>query len=182
METLARWVSIAGHPFVMVVVLALEAGGGAPRGRGLVLIIASIFPIAWLMRRQTRSGRWQNADASRRSERPFLYVVALATLALFGAIAWWTTDTRLERGFGGAIGLVLASAIVTRWLKTSLHMAFASFTATILLLTGSSFGWIVLLFMPIVAWSRLRLSRHQPAELVVGAILGAASGAATRFV
>jgi preprotein translocase subunit SecY len=156
METLARWVSIAGHPFVMVVVLALEAGGGAPRGRGLVLIIASIFPIAWLMRRQTRSGRWQNADASRRSERPFLYVVALATLALFGAIAWWTTDTRLERGFGGAIGLVLASAIVTRWLKTS--------------------------FMPIVAWSRLRLSRHQPAELVVGAILGAASGAATRFV
>jgi hypothetical protein len=165
----------------MVVALALGAGG-APRGRGSFLIVASIIPIAWLMRRQTRSGRWQNADASRRSERPLLYVVALATLALFGAIAWWSADTRLERGFGGAIGLVLASAILTRWLKTSLHMAFASFTATLLLLVGSSFGWVVLLFMPILAWSRLRLSRHRPAELVVGTILGAAAGAAVRFV
>ena len=90
MKHLARWVSILAHPFVMVALLvavpATRQSSGNVVQSVLLVIIAVVVPIAVLMFLQVRRGRWSNVDASKPSERPVLFMVALA--GLVAALAW----------------------------------------------------------------------------------------------
>ena len=62
-----------------------------------------------------------------------------------------------------------------RWLKVSLHAAFAVFAAA-LVWPGVASVSLMLALAAGVAWSRLVLQRHTLAEVVVGLLLGSASG------
>ncbi len=181
---LARWVSIVGHPFVMVAALVWVAGlrvgssAGAVRAVGLITALV-LVPLGLLMVRQVRTGRWTNVDASRVSDRPALFTVALAALGAVGALAYATGSASfLVRGVVAAGGLMLLSAAVTPWVKASLHMAFAGLAGTSLALLGSGAGYGILALLPLLAWSRLALARHRPLELIIGLGLGACAGAA----
>src|SRR5687767_2268034 len=86
--TIARWLSIIFHPFVMVSVMvggvaAARQTAGAAARTVAVAALFTIVPLAVLMWRQVRRGKWENADASNRAERPILYVVlGIALVAL----------------------------------------------------------------------------------------------------
>jgi membrane-associated phospholipid phosphatase len=74
------------------------------------------------------------------------------------------------------LAALAATTVVTLWWKLSLHAAAASGTVAILAL---SFGPALTLAVPlvaVVAWSRVRLGDHTPAQTVAGAILGALVG------
>ena len=179
--TLARWISILAHPLVMVALLVGVAGarvagaGEGWRATGLVVVLA-LGPVAWLSYRQVRSGRWGNADASQRSERPILFATALGALALLlGWLLYREPQSFLIRGVGSVAVMFAVAALVTRWLKVSLHLAFAALTVTTLALMGSVVGFVLLAVLPPLAWSRLALARHRPLELLAGALLGAAT-------
>ena len=90
MRQLARWISIVGHPFAMIALLiAVPAAQRSPGDafQSVMLVVIVVFvPIALLMFRQVRRGLWSNVDASNRSERPILFVIALAGVA--AAVAW----------------------------------------------------------------------------------------------
>jgi hypothetical protein len=68
------------------------------------------------------------------------------------------------------------SAALTRWIKVSLHLMFASLAATTLVLLGSAAGAVVLAGLPVLAWSRLALQRHRLSELLAGLALGLTAG------
>jgi membrane-associated phospholipid phosphatase len=184
MTALARWLSVVGHPFVMVAVmvaatsLRLASPAQAARIVGLVLLVA-VVPVALLMLRQVRRGRWDNADASNARERPILFAVSAgAVLVLLGCLHFFQPQSFLVRGAAGTLVMLAVCAASTRWLKVSLHLAFAALATTILLLLGSLVGWFLLAFLPPLAWSRLRLARHQPLEVVAGFLIGVAAGLA----
>ena len=90
MKQVARWVSILAHPFVMVALLvavpAMRQSSGKPVQSVLVAAIAVVVPMTVLMFLQVRRGRWSNVDASKPSERPVLFLVAVAGLVT--ALAW----------------------------------------------------------------------------------------------
>src|SRR3954451_16156993 len=89
MKQLARWTSIVAHPFAMIALLVAVPSMRQSSGHGVqsVLLVAIIvIPVAVLMFRQVRRGRWANVDASNPSERPALFVVALA--GLVAALGW----------------------------------------------------------------------------------------------
>jgi hypothetical protein len=181
MQQLARWVSIVFHPFVMVALLAgvpamRQSSGGAVRSAFLILA-AVILPIAVLMFRQVRQGRWSNADASKPSERPVLFTVALAGLC--AALGWLLVNdpqSFLVRGLLVVAAFLLLASVLTRWVKLSLHVAFVALTATALSLLGSAAGYALLAVVPVVFWSRIALSRHRVHELLVGLVLGVITG------
>ena len=182
MKSAARWVSIFAHPFVMaglmVAVVAMRRPSGNAFGSVLLVAACVVVPIALLMFLQVRRGRWTNVDASRTSERPALFVVALA--GLVAAMAWLLVhDPRsfLVRGMLVVAALLLVAALVTRRVKVSLHMAFAALAATTLCLLGSRVGFALAAVVPLVFWSRLALARHRVVELVAGLALGVAAGA-----
>jgi hypothetical protein len=180
--TLARWVSILAHPFVMVALMVLGAalrfGTPAEAVRTLgVVILLTLVPVAVLMLRQVRRGAWANVDASGRAERPVLFLVGTAGLAVLLVYSLvFRPQSFLLRGGTVTLAMVAACAVATRWLKVSLHMAFGTLATTTLVLLGSAIGWALVPAMPLLAWSRLRLGRHDRGEVVAGALAGVVSG------
>ena len=181
MKQVARWVSMLAHPFVMVALLvavpAMRQSSGKPVQSVLVAALAVVVPMAVLMFLQVRRGRWSNVDASKPSERPVLFLVAVA--GLVAALGWLlVNDPRsfLVRGMLVVAAFLLLAAFLTRWVKLSLHVAFAALTATALSLLGSPIGYALVAVLPVVFWSRLVLGRHRVPELLVGLMLGVLTG------
>jgi membrane-associated phospholipid phosphatase len=71
--------------------------------------------------------------------------------------------------------LVLVALLVARWVKVSLHAAFAAFATTLLWpITLAVAGGV--LVTAAVVWSRLVLRRHVAADVMAGLVLGVAAG------
>jgi membrane-associated phospholipid phosphatase len=180
----ARWLSIIAHPFVMVGIMvgaAVASRHSAGEAIRSVLIVGAftIVPLLVLMARQVRAGAWKNVDASNISERPFLYAIGgLASIALLVYLLLATPQSFLIRGSAGTLMMFAVCALATRWIKVSLHMAFAALAATTLLLIHSPAGWALLPVVPALAWSRLALQRHRPVEVAFGTIIGILAGVA----
>jgi hypothetical protein len=143
-----------------------DRDGGAAHCRACrASIIGVVIPLVVLMFGQVRRGRWSNVDASKPSERPVLFIVALA--GMVAALGWLLlNDPRsfLVRGIFITAGFLLLAALLTRWVKLSLHVAFTALTATSLSLLGSPVGYGLIALVPVVFWSRMALARHTAAR------------------
>ncbi|MGO1071570.1 hypothetical protein [Lysobacter sp. CA199] len=181
---LARAVSIVLHPFAIFLLLTLLGVDKlAPRAMTHALLgIGVAIAVTWLFVLQRRySGRWGTVDASHRSERPLLYWVLLAVLA----VCWWWM-----RGLGGSLSagivsvaaMLIVAAVLNAWIKLSLHMASLAFAAVSLI--GLSLPWAcaAAALLPVLGWARLRMARHSAAEVIGGTVLGLLAGAVLRAV
>ena len=178
----ARALSVIGPPALLMpaAVAGSAAVNGAPP-RVLQLGLAASVAVAVLVILyslvQVRAGRWSHVDASVPRERRQLNLVLC--MLLFGAagLLWWSGQPRLlplGLGLGGA--MVVAALLLRRWLKLSLHTAFAVFAAA-LWWPNAGGAAIVLLLAAAVSWSRLALRRHTGAEVAAGLLAGTAAGA-----
>jgi membrane-associated phospholipid phosphatase len=181
---LARWLSILLHPFVTTAVMiggcAVALGAPGEAARSIVIVaLSAVLPIAVLMVLQVRRGAWQNVDASNVRERPVLYAVAGAGLLLLVTyLVVARPQSFLLRGAVGTLAMVAVCGAATRWVKVSLHLAFAALASTTLLIVGSPAGWVLAVLLPALAWSRLTLGRHRPVEVVLGIAIGVVTGLA----
>jgi membrane-associated phospholipid phosphatase len=120
-----------------------------------------------------RSRRWTDRHVRMRQQRlvPFLAAIGsfLAGLALLVGLG---APRQLVALVVAMLTCLAATMLLTLWWKVSLHTAAASGTAAILIL---SFGPLFILALPpivLVAWSRIRLGDHSPAQTMAGAALG----------
>ena len=175
-EFLAGLISQVGSPPLLlsagIVALASRLGrADAWDYAGLLILLTVVTPmlhLAWLCGR----GEVADLEVQRREERikPMLFST------LCGGLAW------LLLALGNApVGMALVAGalwvqsvailgITLRW-KISVHSATAAAMGTLV--------WFVLgtplllaLGVPAVAWARVRLGRHSPAQTVAGALLG----------
>jgi membrane-associated phospholipid phosphatase len=179
---IARWVSIAGHPFVMIVLLVLLLSwalepAGALRITAFVVAMG-LIPMGWLVWRGSSSRRNQTAAASQSSARPMLYLSLVTVLLLSAAYFHFVEHSAfLARGSGVTALMVVVAAAVNPWLRLSLHLTFAVYSGLILASIHLGEGLPILLMTPLLAWSRLVLLRHTLPEVIGGSVLG--FGAAT---
>jgi membrane-associated phospholipid phosphatase len=120
-----------------------------------------------------RRGRWADRHLRARHQRavPLLAAAAsvvsgLALLVVFGA------PGELVVVVVAMLAGLATTLVVTLWWKLSLHTAAAGGTVAILAL---AFGPALTLTVPtvaLVAWSRVRLGDHTPAQTLAGAALG----------
>ncbi len=175
----ARVVSILLHPFVVLATLALVAAWtldptNLPRTAAGVGVVVAVVWLFVLQRR--RSGRWETMDASRSQERPLLYVLLLALPA--GYWVWMGGATNAtSTGILVMVGMLCIAGLFHRWIKLSLHMASLVFAGVAMLGLMPRLGVVLLLLVPVLAWSRLKMRRHDMAEVVGGSVLGALAGA-----
>ena len=179
----ARAVSIVGHPVVLVFVAALisASGRGASLqqlrwiGGALATLGVIVLGFSYV---QVRTGRWSHVDASVRNERNSLNVF-LVVLCFLSALLLWLVTRRLSMSVALALSgaLVVVARLVARWVKVSLHAAFAAFaTALLWPIKIAVVGGMVV--TAAVVWSRLVLGRHVAADVIAGLLLGVAAGGA----
>ena len=183
----ARALSVLGHPGLLVPA-AVAAGASAadtpprllPVALGTALAVVVIVGLYSLW--QVRAGHWAHVDASHPRERSQLNLLLVAVLG-GAALVLWAAGQPLPVALGPLASalLVLLAHLLRRWLKVSLHAAFAVFAAALVWPhPGLTLATVVL--AAAVAWSRLVLRRHTRAEVLLGLLLGAATGVGLRAV
>jgi hypothetical protein len=130
---IARWISIVGHPFVLSLLLAgFAAALVLPPGEAALVValvgVGSIVPMILYIRREVRAGR-SNFDVSVRRDRGpmFRFAFLLASLVV-GVLLLAGAPRAIVAGTAAVLVLLVAAAFCNRWLKVSLHEAFAAFT------------------------------------------------------
>jgi membrane-associated phospholipid phosphatase len=178
---IARAVSIAGHPVVLLLGAAMIAAStqGASLaqlqfiGGAMLTLAVVVVGYSWL---QVRAGRWSHVDASEAKERTSLNLF-LAALCFFSAATLWFQAHRpyMPVALVLAGSLIVMALLVARWVKVSLHAAFAAFATALLwpIMLAVVAG---ILITAAVVWSRLVLGRHVVADVVAGLVLGMAAG------
>lgn len=176
--TVARVVSIVLHPFLVLAALALLAAwrvdpaslARTATGIGVAIAIVSLF--IWQRR---RGGHWQTVDASRRQERPLLYVLALLVA---GAYWLWMGGraSATSSGVLAAVAMLCVAGIANRWIKLSLHMASLSFAGVAAWPLWPAAAIVTLATIPLLGWARLKMARHTVPEVLGGIVLGLLSG------
>lgn len=172
--TFARFLSIAGHPFILIpVMVAAATRNWIPTA---VVAAATILPMFVLTLRNVRRGVWSDHDVSRREQRGGLYRAAFPLIALSALLLWMLdANPRMMRGFAAAAVMLAAGLLGNRFLKISLHMMTAAFAAVTIIRLYPNTVYAIVPFVAAIAWSRRKLDRHTWAEIVVGIGIGGAA-------
>ncbi|PKP80469.1 MAG: hypothetical protein CVT79_14330 [Alphaproteobacteria bacterium HGW-Alphaproteobacteria-18] len=177
-SAVAQALSLALHPAILMPVaagLAAVVGGASAKMTHAILLAtagmaAAVVIVAII---QVRRGKWVDADASVPEERRQLNFFLVLALAAGAALAGFGAQPQtLVVGLGLSAAIIIAALSVSRWLKLSLHTAFAVLAAGLFWpdLRYVSAG---LVLAGLVAWSRLHLRRHTASDVVAGGAAGA---------
>jgi len=174
---IARWISIVGHPFVLSLLLAgIAAALVLPPGEAALVValvaVGSIVPMLLYLRREVRAGR-SNFDVSVRRDRGPMFRFAFLLVSLVvGVLLLAGAPRSIVIGTAAVLVLLVAAAFCNRWLKVSLHAAFAAFTVVSLWNVSHRAAGLVLVLAVAIGWSRVVLGRHTLPEVLAGAGLG----------
>ena len=177
MPIVARWISILGHPFIVLpLVIALTSKSIETTAVLIGVIAVMTFAIV----RKVRRGDWNDFDVSLREHRPGVYARAIPLVAAAWLLtSWLRRPAPISWGFGVAIAVMVIAAALNRFrLKVSMHAAFTSYAATLPVTTMPALAAGLAVLALLVAWSRVVLGRHTVTEVIVGAVLGAVGGIA----
>jgi hypothetical protein len=166
----------------ILVVVALRAANRAGLAVLLTLLVCVVIPMALLLFRGVRSGRWSDADVSVRTERNRFYPRAIPISAI-GVVALWLMRAPgfALRGAFVTFALLVVAGLLNFRIKLSLHALFAFYSSVILFRVNTIAGAIALALAFLVFWSRLYLQRHDLPEMLIGTLLGVAGGIATAW-
>ncbi|WP_067508391.1 phosphoesterase PA-phosphatase [Actinoplanes sp. TFC3] len=177
---LARIVNEALAPAILVAALLLAVGWhagntpGVSRWWGLPgTIFAVAIPMAYVLR-GVRQGRLTNHHIPEREHRrlPLLFGIASLAVGLLALLALGAPREVLALLAAGGVGLLVYAA-VTHWWKMSIHSGVAAGTAATLVAVYGAVALVAVPVVGVVCWARVRVSAHTPAQVVVGAAVGA---------
>ncbi|HEX6499761.1 MAG TPA: MAB_1171c family putative transporter [Micromonosporaceae bacterium] len=177
----ARLLTEVLAPAVVVAALLVAVGvhaidpdwAGALWGLGGA-VFASFIPFG-VIASGARAGRWTTHHVRHRVHRliPLAVTVASVALGVVGLLAAHAPVQLVAMVIGMFVALVVAT-LLTRWWKVSIHaMVVAGAALTIGAIHGVAGLATGVLAVLLVSWSRVRLGDHTPAQVAVGALLGA---------
>ena len=177
-SSLARVVSIAGHPAVLMPAAAVIASPGQIGPAALAVSLACGSAVLGYSFYKANRADWAHIDASVPTERAQLSSRVGGGLVLAAGALWLAG---LHSGIPlvvGLSGLIIGVGLALRRVaKLSLHVAFAVFAA-FLVWPNLVSAVALTLAAVVVAWSRIALRRHIPADIILGALAGASAGLA----
>ena len=179
-ERLARLITNVLNPFLIsFIVLMLLAGHTTSTTAGfikwaLISLAISVIPIFIIALLLVRSKKLDSFFANPREQRYGIYLVAIFLAALGCGLLWYfkAPELMLDTFIAGLISVIIFTVINYFW-KISLHTAFVGASVTlIIVMYGAVAAWTCLLLPP-VAWARVQLRQHSPAQVITGGALAA---------
>lgn len=185
-DRVAEAVSSLFNPLMSITLVALGIALAHPAWRAADLALwagLALIP-GLLLVFGLRRGFWTDMDLGQLKERrTFLPWASLSSVAL--AVSFFLVRVPAGLRFAAAavaLWLTASSVVSTVW-KISLHEG-SALGAWVLcfVLVGRPLALALVWVPPLVAWARLRLHRHTPAQLAAGAVCAAlAALVAARF-
>lgn len=137
------------------------------------VVLLGVFPLVVWNWTKTRKGTYTNFDVSVREDRysMFGFIFFLSLLVIL-FLVWTGQPSEIITGTLVTVEMVFLAFLINFRLKISLHTAISlfigfGFLPLSLPLAIGSFSSV-----PLIAWSRWLMGRHQVSELIGGAILG----------
>jgi membrane-associated phospholipid phosphatase len=172
-------------PPILVVLALVVAWDSSPTPAMAVLwgaiavVFASLLPYA-LVLRGVRRGRLSDKNVSLREQRIRFGVVAITSILVgLAVLAAFDAPAEMVALLASIAVGVACGWVVTLWWKISVHAAVAAGAATVLRL---GVGPALLAARPrvaVVAWSRVQVGDHTPAQVLAGVALGVVVNATT---
>lgn len=143
------------------------------------VLFASLIPLAYIIR-GVRRQRLSDHHVGVREQRPLVLLFGIGSVLVGVAALLFLGAPREIVALVGAMAVgLLSSMLVTLFWKISVHSAVIAGTmVTLILVFGPllfSFGLVVAL----VAWARVEIGDHTPAQVITGVALGAAVAGTT---
>ncbi|MEW1660639.1 hypothetical protein [Streptomyces sp. NPDC093707] len=180
-ERAARTITDRLEPKNWIILVTLLMGWHADKLAGIgwglfAALFTGVIPVLFIKFGE-RHGYWGDKHVRRRQDRLYVIPGIMASVAV-GLVLMYTLGAPSEITaliVAMFASLIVVLAITTAW-KVSFHTAVPSGAiATLALAYGP---WMLLLcpLVPVIGWSRVKLQDHTLAQVIVGAILGAAVG------
>ncbi len=180
-EAIARWISHLISPHIVgVVLVSLITLNYSDNPLEVLLWLALLMPLIvipplsylfWLV----KTGKLEDIYMPTRETRlrP-LTVLMVWFFCCVMLMRYWQAAPLVEGLILAVMVLVGVLSLVTLFWKISFHGATITAAATAtMMVAGSYYAWPVVLLVPLVGWSRIRLNRHTPRQVIFGSLVGA---------
>jgi len=179
-QRLARLISNLLNPFlvslIVIILLSFQATSSAAEAIrwSLISLACSVLPVfavvVYLVRQHKLEGIFVNPRRQR--NQIFWLAIACAVLGCFVLSYWGAPGLLLATFVAGLAAIVAFTGVNLLW-KISLHTAFVAASVTILVIVYGAMGALTAVLLPPVAWARIKLGLHSPAQVTGGALLAA---------
>lgn len=118
-------------------------------------------------------GVFSNYNVSKREQRPLLF-----SFSAFVAFCYLLSLLILDGpkvlfiGFFALVLGLLAMIVINRWIKASGHLATATAVFLFIGIVYGGYFFLPLVFIPLLAWARIKMKEHTFSETVIGSIMG----------
>jgi len=176
----ARLTSNIVNPFsvslVMIVLLSFTSTSSTFDAFKWILIsvVLSILPVLTVIVYLVHNHRLEGIFIKARKQRNKIYLLASACAAVSCVVLYYLGAPRvLVASFVTALSAIVIFMCINLWWKISVHTAFVTASVTVLIILFGSLGAITAALLPPIAWSRIELEHHSPAQVASGALLAA---------
>ena len=179
-KILARLISNVLNPFLVsfavIVVLAFESTNDVAEAVKwlLVSIVLSIIPVFAFIIYMIRKKKLDGIFVNTRQQRNKVYLLA-TVLAVIGwlILKYALAPKLLFVTFAAGLAAIVVFMLINLCWKISLHTGFITAAATMMIIVYGTIVLWSLLLVPLVAWGRVELKLHTPAQVTGGAVLAA---------
>jgi len=180
-ERLAQLTSNILNPFlvslIVIILLSVEATAGSDDALkwSLISIALSVLPVFAVVIYMVRQKKLDGIFVNPRQQRSGIYLLAtvLAVIACF-VLTYLEAPKLLKVTFITGLAAIVVFMVINRFWKISLHTAFVAASVTVMTIVYGAAGALTILLLPPVAWARIRLKQHSPAQVAAGALISAA--------
>ena len=179
-ERIANLISNILNPFlvslVLILLLSFKSAFSALDAVkwSLISIAVSILPLFSVIIYLVQSQRLESPFIITRKQRTKIYLLA-GVCAGVGCIIfpYLGAPLMLRAAFVAGLSAVVVFMCVNLLWKISLHTAFVTASVTVLIILYGSIAAATVVFVSLIAWSRIELKHHSPAQVAAGALLAA---------
>jgi membrane-associated phospholipid phosphatase len=177
-QKLARIITNVLNPFLLslliLVLFAIESTTSTEEAIkwSLIGLALSVFPVFTVVLYLVSKKKLDGIFINPRKQRHRIYLLAIFC-AVIGYIVLVFLDAPqlIIATFAAGLTAVTIFTVINLFWKISLHTAFITASVTVLIIVyGSPAAWTVLL-VPMVAWARIEMKLHTPAQVLTGALL-----------
>ncbi|MGI5337756.1 hypothetical protein ACQEVS_10305 [Streptomyces sp. CA-181903] len=177
----ARRITDGMEPRNVIVLVSLGVGVAQDNpATGLLwaleaILFAAAIPMAYITYGM-RKGMWADRHIGQRRRRMLLIPVIMASVATgIGGMLWLGAPSAMVALVVAMLATLAVLLPVTAFWKISVHTAVAGGALAMLALTYGPLVWIAAPIIAVIAWSRVALRDHTPAQTIVGAMAGTAT-------